>query len=175
MCSTSYVVKLTHGSIHPWGMPSSSSSSFQGRCRTASTSCAGRDGHGVQPLEHVRPLHLDSARMCQCACFVLFYFCLGSLSQLPIRVMYSRMKNLPRADGPAYRKAATSMPFSCSLVVFCSILVPSYDAIPLELIPMLVGFFTYKAATILQAIQDVMSTIDPSSASGSTSNDESPK
>jgi ATP synthase protein I len=34
------------------------------------------------------------------------------------------------------------------------ILVPDYGFMHLELIPMLVGFFTYKIATYAQAIQD---------------------
>ncbi|CAI5961174.1 unnamed protein product [Closterium sp. NIES-65] len=50
------------------------------------------------------------------------------------------------------------------------ILVPQYGAVPLELIPMLVGFFTYKAATITQALQDMLAPLaSPPSASSSTS------
>ncbi|PKI62903.1 protein CONSERVED ONLY IN THE GREEN LINEAGE 160, chloroplastic [Punica granatum] len=41
-----------------------------------------------------------------------------------------------------------------------AILVPEYGMMQLELIPMLVGFFTYKIATFLQAIEDAVSTID---------------
>ncbi|KAJ4842295.1 hypothetical protein Tsubulata_042938 [Turnera subulata] len=37
------------------------------------------------------------------------------------------------------------------------ILVPNYGYMPLELIPMLVGFFTYKIATFAQAIEDALS------------------
>ncbi|CAH9079797.1 unnamed protein product [Cuscuta europaea] len=37
------------------------------------------------------------------------------------------------------------------------IVVPEYGLVHLELIPMLVGFFTYKMATFIQAIDDVMS------------------
>ncbi|CAH9074789.1 unnamed protein product [Cuscuta epithymum] len=37
------------------------------------------------------------------------------------------------------------------------IVVPEYGFVHLELIPMLVGFFTYKMATFIQAIDDVMS------------------
>lgn len=40
------------------------------------------------------------------------------------------------------------------------ILVPEYGVMQLELIPILVGFFTYKIATFLQAIEDAVSTIN---------------
>lgn len=36
------------------------------------------------------------------------------------------------------------------------ILVPEYGFMHLELIPMLVGFFTYKIATFFQAIEDAL-------------------
>ncbi|KAI6697241.1 hypothetical protein NL676_017360 [Syzygium grande] len=39
------------------------------------------------------------------------------------------------------------------------ILVPEYGTMHLELIPMLVGFFTYKIATFVQAIEDSVSTL----------------
>ncbi|KAK4769827.1 hypothetical protein SAY87_030359 [Trapa incisa] len=41
-----------------------------------------------------------------------------------------------------------------------AILVPEYGMMQLELIPMLVGFFTYKIATFLQAIEDAVSAIN---------------
>lgn len=41
------------------------------------------------------------------------------------------------------------------------ILVPDYGLIPLELVPMLVGFFTYKAATVVQAFQDILTPMAP--------------
>ncbi|KAK6157558.1 hypothetical protein DH2020_011806 [Rehmannia glutinosa] len=39
------------------------------------------------------------------------------------------------------------------------ILVPEYGFMHLELIPMLVGFFTYKIATFMQAIEDAVSAV----------------
>lgn len=42
---------------------------------------------------------------------------------------------------------------------WCRILVPEYGCIQLELIPMLVGFFTYKIATLVQAIEESL-TVD---------------
>lgn len=41
----------------------------------------------------------------------------------------------------------------------CRILVPEFGFMQLELIPMLVGFFTYKIATFVQAIEESL-TID---------------
>lgn len=35
--------------------------------------------------------------------------------------------------------------------------MPDYGLMPLDLIPMLVGFFTYKVATLFQAIEDAVS------------------
>lgn len=43
--------------------------------------------------------------------------------------------------------------------MFCRILVPEYGAMQLELIPMLVGFFTYKIATFTQAIEDALTVV----------------
>ena len=34
--------------------------------------------------------------------------------------------------------------------------VPQYDVIPLQLIPMLVGFFTYKAATLVETFKELL-------------------
>lgn len=39
------------------------------------------------------------------------------------------------------------------------ILVPDYGFMHLELIPMLVGFFTYKIATFVQAIEDAVNSV----------------
>jgi hypothetical protein len=44
--------------------------------------------------------------------------------------------------------------FLTFFVFWFRILVPDYGFMHLELIPMLVGFFTYKIATFAQAIQD---------------------
>lgn len=38
----------------------------------------------------------------------------------------------------------------------CRILVPEFGAMHLELIPMLVGFFTYKIGTFFQAIEEAI-------------------
>ncbi|XP_072995309.1 protein CONSERVED ONLY IN THE GREEN LINEAGE 160, chloroplastic [Typha latifolia] len=40
------------------------------------------------------------------------------------------------------------------------ILVPDYGLMHLQLIPMLLGFFTYKIATFIQAIQDAVSVVE---------------
>lgn len=45
----------------------------------------------------------------------------------------------------------------------CRILAPEYGLMHLELIPMLVGFFTYKIATFMQAIQDAVIVVDKKS------------
>lgn len=42
----------------------------------------------------------------------------------------------------------------------CRILVPDYGFMHLELIPMLVGFFTYKIATFIQAIQEAVRVVE---------------
>ncbi|URE40473.1 ATP synthase protein I [Musa troglodytarum] len=42
------------------------------------------------------------------------------------------------------------------------ILVPDYGFMHLELIPMLVGFFTYKVATFVQAIEDALDVVERS-------------
>lgn len=39
------------------------------------------------------------------------------------------------------------------------ILVPEYGFMHLELIPMLVGFFTYKIATFIQAIEEAVTIV----------------
>jgi len=39
------------------------------------------------------------------------------------------------------------------------ILVPEYGYMHLELIPMLVGFFTYKIATFVQAIEEALTVV----------------
>lgn len=45
-----------------------------------------------------------------------------------------------------------------NLVFGCRILVPEYGYMPLELVPMLVGFFTYKIATFIQAMEGALKT-----------------
>lgn len=50
--------------------------------------------------------------------------------------------------------------FSCLLIynkLWRRILVPQYGLMHLELIPMLVGFFTYKVSTFIQAIEAAVS------------------
>ncbi|KAK6134397.1 hypothetical protein DH2020_031863 [Rehmannia glutinosa] len=46
-----------------------------------------------------------------------------------------------------------------NLATLTWILVPEYGFMHLELIPMLVGFFTYKIATFMQAIEDAVSAV----------------
>lgn len=46
--------------------------------------------------------------------------------------------------------------YTVSKNVVCRILVPEYGFVHLDLIPMLVGFFTYKIATFMQAIEDAV-------------------
>lgn len=41
------------------------------------------------------------------------------------------------------------------------IVVPEYGLMHLELIPMLVGFFTYKIATFAQAIEEALTVAGP--------------
>lgn len=38
----------------------------------------------------------------------------------------------------------------------CRLAVPQYDVMPLQLIPMLVGFFTYKAATLAETFRELL-------------------
>lgn len=42
----------------------------------------------------------------------------------------------------------------------CRITVPEYGFLHLELIPMLVGFFTYKIATFFQAVEEAVSIVE---------------
>lgn len=54
------------------------------------------------------------------------------------------------------------IPFCASaylFILFCRIVVPEYGFMHLELIPMLVGFFTYKIATFTQAIEDAITVV----------------
>ncbi|KAF7822922.1 protein CONSERVED ONLY IN THE GREEN LINEAGE 160, chloroplastic [Senna tora] len=84
---------------------------------------------------------------------------LGSLAY--IRMLGSSVDSL-RTDGPkALIKGAAGQPRLLVPVVLVMIynrwnviLVPEYGSMPLELIPMLVGFFTYKIATFVQAIEE---------------------
>lgn len=42
----------------------------------------------------------------------------------------------------------------------CRIAVPEYGLMHLDLIPMLVGFFTYKIATFFQAIEEAVKIVE---------------
>lgn len=44
-------------------------------------------------------------------------------------------------------------------LILCRIVVPEYGLMHLELIPMLVGFFTYKIATFTQAIEEALTIV----------------
>lgn len=46
-------------------------------------------------------------------------------------------------------------------VLLRRIVVPEYGLMHLELIPMLVGFFTYKIATFAQAIEEALTVTGP--------------
>ncbi|KAF3674415.1 putative 2-deoxyglucose-6-phosphate phosphatase [Capsicum annuum] len=86
-------------------------------------------------------------------------------------LMYMRMLgnsvDSMRSDGPrALIKGAVGQPrllVPVALVMIFNrwngILVPEYGFMHLELIPMLVGFFTYKIATFVQAIEEGVSII----------------
>jgi ATP synthase protein I len=40
------------------------------------------------------------------------------------------------------------------------LLVPEFDVMPLDLIPMLLGFFTYKAATLVETFMELLPSRD---------------
>ncbi|KAI4325154.1 hypothetical protein MLD38_030575 [Melastoma candidum] len=88
---------------------------------------------------------------------------LGSL--IYIRMLGSSVDSL--ADGAkGLIKGAIGQPrllVPVVLVMFYNrwngILVPEYGAMHLELVPMLIGFFTYKIATFVQAIEEALSGI----------------
>lgn len=49
----------------------------------------------------------------------------------------------------------------------CRLVVPQYGFMQLELIPMLVGFFTYKIATFIQAIEEALPVAEKTDTSSS--------
>ncbi|KAK4286085.1 hypothetical protein QN277_002694 [Acacia crassicarpa] len=84
---------------------------------------------------------------------------LGSL--MYIRMLGSSVDSLKTDGAKGFVKGAVGQPRLLVPVVLVmiysrwnSILVPEFGSMPLELIPMLVGFFTYKIATFVQAIED---------------------
>ncbi|WJX44647.1 hypothetical protein P8452_31597 [Trifolium repens] len=86
---------------------------------------------------------------------------LGSLAY--IRMLGSSVDSLNPSGGRALIKGAVGQPRLLVPVILVmiynrwnAILVPEYDIMHLELIPMLVGFFTYKIATFAQAIEEVI-------------------
>ncbi|KAL6529463.1 hypothetical protein OROGR_015086 [Orobanche gracilis] len=87
---------------------------------------------------------------------------LGSLAYL--RMLGNSVDSL--ADGAGLIKRAMGQPrllIPVVLVVLYNrwngILVPDYGFLPLDLIPMFVGFFTYKMATLLQVVEDVVNAV----------------
>lgn len=70
-----------------------------------------------------------------------YYFSLKSVSWFAVNL---RVSSLPLVLVPD------------NAVSGCRILVPQYGFMHLELIPMLVGFFTYKIATFVQAIEEAL-------------------
>lgn len=86
---------------------------------------------------------------------------LGSL--LYIRMLGSSVDSLRTDGGKALIKGAIGQPRLLVPVVLVmvynrwnAILVPEFGFMHLELIPMLVGFFTYKIATFAQALEDAI-------------------
>ncbi|CAJ2645760.1 protein CONSERVED ONLY IN THE GREEN LINEAGE 160, chloroplastic isoform X2 [Trifolium pratense] len=86
---------------------------------------------------------------------------LGSLAY--IRMLGSSVDSLNPSGGRALIKGAVGQPRLLVPVILVmiynrwnAILVPEYDIMHLQLIPMLVGFFTYKIATFAQAIEEVI-------------------
>ncbi|KAI9093411.1 hypothetical protein K1719_027425 [Acacia pycnantha] len=84
---------------------------------------------------------------------------LGSL--MYIRMLGSSVDSLKTDGAKSFVRGAAGQPRLLVPVVLVmiysrwnSILVPEFGSMPLELIPMLVGFFTYKIATFVQAIED---------------------
>lgn len=89
---------------------------------------------------------------------------LGSL--IYVRMLGNSIDSM--AAGPSgFLKAAIGQPrllVPVAIVMIYNkwnqILVPEHGFVHLELIPMLVGFFTYKVATFVQAIQGYMTAVD---------------
>ncbi|KAL5055080.1 hypothetical protein RYX36_035762 [Vicia faba] len=86
---------------------------------------------------------------------------LGSLAY--IRMLGSSVDSLSSNGSRALIKGAVGQPRLLVPVILVmiynrwnAILVPEYGIMHLELIPMLVGFFTYKIATFAQAIEEVI-------------------
>ncbi|KAL1313328.1 hypothetical protein HN51_039886 [Arachis hypogaea] len=86
---------------------------------------------------------------------------LGSLAY--IRMLGSSVDSLKTDGSKALIKGAIGQPRLLVPVILVmvynrwnSILVPEFGSMHLELIPMLVGFFTYKIATFVQAIEDAL-------------------
>ncbi|MED6159228.1 hypothetical protein PIB30_040344 [Stylosanthes scabra] len=86
---------------------------------------------------------------------------LGSLAY--IRMLGSSVDSLKSDGSKALIKGAIGQPRLLVPVILVmvynrwnSILVPEFGSMHLELIPMLVGFFTYKIATFVQAIEDAL-------------------
>uniref|UniRef100_A0A0A9EPZ8 CGL160/ATPI domain-containing protein n=1 Tax=Arundo donax TaxID=35708 RepID=A0A0A9EPZ8_ARUDO len=85
---------------------------------------------------------------------------IGSLVYL--RMLGTSVDSLAGGTGETVKSAAAQPRLLIPVVLVMmynrwnEILVPEYGFMHLELIPMLVGFFTYKIATFAQAIQDSM-------------------
>ena len=86
---------------------------------------------------------------------------LGSLAY--IRMLGSSVDSLRTDGAKGFVKGAIGQPRLLVPVVLVmvynrwnAILVPEFGSMHLELIPMLVGFFTYKIATFAQAIEEAI-------------------
>lgn len=83
---------------------------------------------------------------------------IGSVAYL--RMLGTSVDSLAGGTGETVKSAAAQPRLFIPVVLVMmynrwnEILVPNYGFMHLELIPMLVGFFTYKTATFVQAIQD---------------------
>ncbi|VFQ59122.1 unnamed protein product [Cuscuta campestris] len=86
---------------------------------------------------------------------------LGSLAYL--RMLGNSVDSIQTQGAPVLVKGAVGQPsllIPVALVMIYNrwngIVVPEYGLMRLELIPMLVGFFTYKISAFVQAIEDVL-------------------
>lgn len=85
----------------------------------------------------------------------------GSL--IYIRMLGNSVDGLGSGDASGAMKGAMGQPRILVPVLLVmlfnrwnALAVPQYDVIPLQLIPMLVGFFTYKAATFVETFKELL-------------------
>lgn len=80
-----------------------------------------------------------------------------------IRMLGNSVDGLGRGDASGAMKGAMGQPRILVPVLLVmlfnrwnALAVPQFDVIPLQLIPMLVGFFTYKAATFVETFKELL-------------------